>query len=400
MHLVFSDFNYHHKLLPLTFIKPVAKLRVGILTIEEKWIKRFKQNNIEVSIYYNTPEYLKDLFRSANQQLHDFYLINSSFLPSDDFFNAAMQLSLGEGIYHNDELIIGRVSNLHEKPKSIDQSIPVHQIKNPRDIFLLNGNEIANDFNLLTKNKTSNSICTTNTIIGDHPVFDHGNLIEHNIFIEEGAKVTASVLNASSGPIYIGKNTEIMEGALIRGPFALCEGGVVKMGAKIYGPTTIGPYCKVGGEVNNTVFQNYSNKGHDGFLGNSVIGDWCNLGADTNTSNLKNNYGTVKVWDYETENYINSGLQFCGLIMGDHSKSSINSMFNTGTTVGFSANIFGSGFPKKFIPSFSWGEQHTFEIEKSIEVASRMMERRGKSLSAEEIKVFHQIFNYTSKYRS
>lgn len=254
-----------------------------------------------------------------------------------------------------------------------------------------NGEAIQEDFNLLTDGRASKPIPSSNNVIAPE-----------NIFIEEGAKLEFVTLNASKGAIYIGKNAEIMEGSLIRGPFAICDRGIVKMGAKIYGPTTVGPYCKVGGEVNNVVFFANSNKGHDGYLGNSVIGEWCNLGADTNASNLKNNYAEVRLWDYETESFAKTGLQFCGLMMGDHSKCGINTMFNTGTVIGVSANIFGSGFPRNFIPSFSWGGNGgftTYLTKKAFEVAEVVMSRREIPFSDEDRAILEHVFEATKKYR-
>jgi UDP-N-acetylglucosamine diphosphorylase/glucosamine-1-phosphate N-acetyltransferase len=245
---------------------------------------------------------------------------------------------------------------------------------------------------LLTKGRTSAPVSKTNILIGDH-----------SVFLEEGAKVEASILNTTAGPIYIGKDAEVMEGSIIRGPFSLGEHSQVKMGAKIYGPTTIGPHSKVGGEVNNSVIIGYSNKGHDGFLGNSVLGEWCNLGADTNTSNLKNNYDEVRVWSYVTNNFSRTGLQFCGLIMGDHSKSGINTMFNTGTVVGVSANVFGGGFPRTFVPSYSWGGASGFidyRIDKALEVAQRVMERRGLVLNEVEESILRTVYDLTKQYRA
>jgi UDP-N-acetylglucosamine diphosphorylase/glucosamine-1-phosphate N-acetyltransferase len=248
------------------------------------------------------------------------------------------------------------------------------------------------DYKLITRGRQSQTISTTNTVFGD----------SRNIFIEEGAWVECSILNATNGPIYIGKNATVMEGCIVRGGLALCEGATLKMGAKIYGATTIGPYSKIGGEVNNSVIIGYSNKGHDGFLGNAVIGQWCNLGADTNNSNLKNNYSEIKVWNYPSGGFINTGKQFCGLIMGDHSKSGINSMFNTGTTIGFFCNIYGSDFPRTFVPSFSWGSSKgfvTYQIDKAIETANRVMERRNKTLDAIEEDILRAIFEQTKGYR-
>ena len=259
------------------------------------------------------------------------------------------------------------------------------------DIFSKNDSAIRDDFSLLTEGRKSQPISSSNKFAGSQ-----------QIFIEKGAVVECSVLNATNGPIYIGKNAEVMEGCLIRGPFALGENAVLKMGAKIYGATTIGPYCKVGGEVNNSVFQSNSNKAHDGFLGNSVIGEWCNLGADTNNSNLKNNYANVKIWSHATEEMVDTGMQFCGLFMGDHSKSGINTMFNTGTVVGVNANIYGSDFPIHFVPSFSWGTAQGFSdyrLEKALEVAERVMARRNQKLTTSERKILSHIFNLTNRFR-
>jgi len=265
-------------------------------------------------------------------------------------------------------------------------------VRHPWDIFTMNGLEIASDLEQIMEMHTSKRLSNTNRVIG-----------KGKIFLEEGAKVEACILNTTDGPIYIGKNAEVMEGSIIRGPFALCEHAQVKMGAKIYGPTTVGPHSKVGGEVNNSVIIGYSNKGHDGFLGNSVLGEWCNLGADTNNSNLKNNYDEVRVWSYASKGFAKTGLQFCGLIMGDHSKSGINTMFNTGTVVGVSANVFGGGFPRTFIPSFSWGGASGFieyRIEKSLEAAARMMERRGIPLDEVEEAILRHVFDLTKGYRA
>ena len=261
------------------------------------------------------------------------------------------------------------------------------------DIFSKNGDAIKQDFDLITKNKTSLHLSKSNTVIGDPKL----------IFLEEGAIVEASILNTTAGPIYIGKDAEVMEGSMVRGPFALGEHSALKLGTKIYGPTTVGPHSKIGGEVNNSVIFGYSNKGHDGFLGNSVIGEWCNLGADTNNSNLKNNYSSVKLYNYSKKAMLDSGLQFCGLIMGDHSKCGINTMFNTGTVVGVGANIFGGGFPPTHIPSYSWGGADgmmEYQFEKMIETADRVFQRRNLFISELDISILRTIFTETKGDRS
>jgi len=323
-------------------------------------------------------------------------LINASFIPSETLADSIKGLSANQALFLEDEPI----AFFAAEGKEVDFSSyevkqymhdDVLRIENTWDIFSKNHEAIQRDFDLITKDRISQPIpemtVTFNT---------------KNIFIEEGALLPLCSLNATNGPIYIGKDSEIMEGSMIRGPFALCEGATIKMSAKIYGGTTVGPFCKVGGEVNNSVFFGYSNKGHDGFLGNSVIGEWCNLGADTNNSNLKNNYAEVRLWDYETEKFAPTGLQFCGLMMGDHSKCGINTMFNTGTVVGVSANIFGSGFPRNFIPSFSWGGSGgmtTFNTDKAFEVAQVVLSRRGLEFTQPDIRILEHVFEETAKYR-
>ncbi len=323
-------------------------------------------------------------------------LINASFIPSENLANLVKGLSENQALFYEDEPI----AFFSEEDQEIDFDTfeiiqythdDVLRMEHTWDIFSKNHEAIERDFEWLTKDRTSQPI-PENTV-AFHP---------ERIFIEEGAQLPLCSLNAKDGPIYIGKDAEIMEGAMIRGPFALCEHATVKMGAKIYTGTTIGPHCKVGGEVSNSVIFGYSNKGHDGFLGNSVLGEWCNIGADTNTSNLKNNYAEVRLWDYETERFAPTGLQFCGLMMGDHSKCGINTMFNTGTVIGVSANIFGSGFPRNFIPSFSWGGSGgttTYKTQKAFETAEIVMARRKMEFTEEEAKILEHVFEETKKYR-
>jgi UDP-N-acetylglucosamine diphosphorylase/glucosamine-1-phosphate N-acetyltransferase len=275
--------------------------------------------------------------------------------------------------------------------KALEYTDEVSLVDFPWKVFSLNGQEIQADFKLITSGRSSAQLSDTVRLL--HP---------DKIFAEPGFSGEFITLNATNGPIYLGSDTEIMEGSSIRGPFALCEGSVVKMAARLYGPTTIGPYSKVGGEISNSVLQANSNKAHDGFLGNAVIGEWCNLGADTNNSNLKNNYGEVKIWNYPEKQYISSGRQFCGLIMGDHSKCGINTMFNTGTVVGVSANIFGPGFPSSFVPSFSWGGASgftTYRMEKVLETASLVLSRRELQLSSDDRDILAYIFDYSEQFR-
>lgn len=392
-YILFDDISWKN-LLPLTFTKPVCELRIGILTIKEKW-----ENYLSNNISYLTPDYLQQKFQLKTE--NENIIINGSVIPNNELVNEINGLKTGQVLIKN-EIVIATKLNKNDAEKFKSENIQALTIKNtntdflklnfPWEIFKNNGIEIENDFNLITKGGKSASVSQTNQILG-----------KGNIFIEEGAKLECTTLNTTTGPIYIGKNAEIMEGAVIRGPFALCDESVVKLAAKIYGPTTIGPHSKVGGEINNSVIQGYSNKAHDGFLGNSVIGEWCNLGADTNNSNLKNNYAEVKIWNYPQNKFIKTGLQFCGLIMGDHSKCGINTMFNTGTVVGINANIFGSGFPRNFIPSFAWGGAHGFEeykLKTAFEVNEKVMGRRNIPFDEIEKNILEAVYNMTKNYRN
>ena len=383
MNVILFDSN-RSNFYPLSYTRPISEFRIGILTIKEKWTHYYK------NISTKTEDYLVSKYPIRKQKEN--LWIDASVLPSKELKTELDSLRNGEVLESNGKIIAFKNLNYSFKNlNKINTSIFVNSIENIWDIFSDNGREIEADFKLLTKARKSQKVSDTNTVIGKH------------IFIEKGAKISCSILNAENGPIYIGKNTEIMEGAIIRGPFAMGEKAVLKMGAKIYGPTTLGPHCKVGGEVNNSVFFGYSSKAHDGFLGNSVIGEWCNLGADTNNSNLKNNYAEVKLWNYEMERFKKTGLQFCGLIMGDHSKCGINTMFNTGTVIGVSANIFGSGFPRNFVPSFSWGGASGFQVyklPKVFEVASKVFERRKLDFDENEQNILTEVYDLTKRYRN
>ena len=360
------DSEEFEQLLPLTFTKPIGELRMGILTFKERWEKR---SNLPVD--YCTREYLQVKYPFVSEK--NTLWVNPSFFATQDLVDAVLVLQNREALVYGEKIIAVNGENKTDYNKTISYPNEVLYIAHTWDLFLNNDYAIRSDFELLTSGRVSQKISETNRF-----------LAPENIFIEEGAKVEFSILNAEQGPIYVGRKAEIMEGCMVRGSLALCDYAKLNMGAKIYPGTTVGPHCKVGGEVNNSILMAYSNKGHDGFLGNSVIGEWCNLGADTNNSNLKNNYGTVKIWNYQKEQYLDTGLQFCGLIMGDHSKSAINTQFNTGTTVGICSNIFQSGFPPTLISSFSWGgakNSPIFALDKAYEAADRMMNRREKQLS-------------------
>jgi len=391
--ILFDDNNRNH-LLPFTFTRPVADIRIGILTIREKWEKYLNAKTSTKTEHYLSKKYPTEFTIDT-----DNIWINGSYCPNEKLIEEIKSLKPNEVLLDSTNVIAANSGNLKTREMPFDIEFTKYEshakaihVENTWDIFLKNGEAISADFELLTTGRKSLALSVTNQVIG-----------AASIFIEEGAKVECAVLNASTGPIYIGKDAEIMEGSIIRGPFALCEYSTLKLGAKIYGPTTIGPHCKVGGEVNNSVIFGFSNKAHDGFLGNSVLGEWCNIGADTNNSNLKNNYAEVKLWNYEEESFVNTGLTFCGLIMGDHSKCGINTMFNTGTVVGVNSNIFGAGFPPNYIPSFSWGGAAgftTYKLKEAFAVAARVYERRGLVFDETERKILAHVFELTEKEQS
>ncbi len=375
---LFDPAETRRSLLPFTFTRPIADIRIGILKISEKW------EHHGFNIGFATEDYLSAKFKSNNAGIR----VNGGLCPDSSLVGAIKSLKEGQKLISGEQ----ELASNGEGKEEITYHESFRLISNPCDIFQFNKEQIISDYALITDGRTSAMITDPHTVV-------YG---VENIFIEEGASIRAAILNAEDGPIYIGKNAQIHEGAIIKGAFALCEGSHVNMGAKIKGDSTIGPYSKVGGEISNSVIFGYSNKGHDGFLGNSVIGEWCNLGADTNTSNLKNNYTAVKLWNYNTGRFANTGLQFCGLMMGDHAKCGINTMFNTGTVVGVGANVFGSGYPRNFVPSFAWGGASgltTFQLSKFYEVAEAVMKRRGVELDDSEREMLHTIFEDTSAYR-
>ncbi|QDO94128.1 glucose-1-phosphate thymidylyltransferase [Formosa sediminum] len=389
MNYILFDGPSRNSLLPFTYTRPVADIRIGILTIREKW-----EHHLGGTTTTITEDYLADKYPMV--EMEENVMINASYLPNFELVELIRGLEKNQAIFKDDDVVAFFATDTQDDIdfdtyEAIECNADCVKIEHTWEIFTKNGIAIQDDFELLTEGRTSQPIPTTvNTIAPEH------------IFIEEGAELNFVTLNASTGPIYIGKNAVILEGALIRGPFALCEKSAVKMGAKIYGPTTIGPYSKVGGEVNNAVLFANSNKGHEGYLGNSVLGEWCNLGADTNNSNLKNNYAEVRLWSYETENFAKTGLQFCGLIMGDHSKCGINTMFNTGTVIGVNANIFGAGYPRNFVPSFSWGGHNgftTYTTNKAFEVAEIVMNRRDIEFTATDRAILAHVFEISKKYR-
>ena len=374
MKIVLVDNSLHLRFAPLSLTRPIGDLRIGIMTNTERW----KLVEPTAEIFYETEAYLNSKYPSTSAAD---LVVNGALIPNDEIIAAILALSENEKlVFESYELAYKGTGS--ELVKYTGKTPLL--LENRWDIFQKNEIAIQSDFDLISIGRISQSISNSNTVIGDASL----------IFVEEGAMVEAAILNTTTGPIYIGKNAEIMEGSIVRGPLAMCEYSALKLGTKVYGATTLGPHCKVGGEVSNVVFQAYSNKGHDGFLGNATIGEWCNIGADSNASNLKNNYGTIAVYSYETKQEEQTDLQFIGLCMGDHSKCGINSMFNTGTVVGVSSNVFGSGFPAKYIPSFSWCDVDAvvpFRFDKAIEYANNMMQRRKLSLSTAEIEILKHI---------
>ncbi len=394
--ILFDDLSAKD-LLPFTFTRPTADIRIGILTIREKWEMVYDRTSSSITSDYLSRKY-------PLQVEAENLLINGCLLPDESLIAEIAELELNEWLVAGDRVLAGRIDQAQvaalvpgkfpgslKRKESGASPLLITQLWH---IFQHNGTAMQEDYKRITAGRSSETLGSSNVLIGG----DTG----ENLFIEEGASIEGATINISGGPVYIGRDAQVMEGSLIRGPFALCDHSTLKLGAKIYGPTTIGPHSKVGGEVNNSVIFGYSNKGHDGFLGNSVLGEWCNIGADSNNSNLKNNYAEVRLWNYDQQKFIPTGLQFCGLIMGDHSKCGINTMFNTGTVVGVSANIFGAGFPRNFIPSFSWGGAAGFsdyKFEKAMEVAERVMERRNIVLDETEQDILQAVYTQTAVNR-
>lgn len=391
------DDEARFRLLPFTHTRPIADIRCGILTMRERW-----ELLLSSSTGTWTTSYLNAVF-PIHKSNSETCLINARVFATSNLCQQINQLQSGQKLMHGDTIIAAVISEtnldynnfnaLISSLNTVAYDAEIQQLSQVWDIFTMNGKAIHQDFDLVTANRKSVPIPEMVTVVG-----------AEKVFIEEGAIINAGcIINATTGPIYLAKKAEVLEGCMLRGPIALGENAVLKMGAKVYGETTIGPGCKVGGELSNVVFFANSNKGHDGYLGNAIIGEWCNLGADTNCSNLKNNYDMVKIWDEHTNKPIRTGTQFCGLMMGDHSKCGINTMFNTGTVVGVSANIYGGDFQEKFIPSFSWGsaqESETYNFKKAMDTAKRMMSRRGCSLSEEEMEMFQYVFDATAAQRA
>lgn len=386
-YVLFDEFVTRKNMLPLTFVRPVADIRFGILTMREKWEHFLGAKTSTLTENYLLPKY-------PIHEEDENVLINASFQPEQGMVDMIKKLKSNQSLVSGDHIIAmctNREGKEQEDIELVEYGGTPLKLSYPWDIFTYNQLAIRHDFPIVTKGRKSAGFGKGTHVIAPE-----------NVFVEEGAVISHATINATNALIYIGRDAEIMEGAMIRGSFALCEHAVVKMGARIYGATTIGPWSKVGGELDNVVFLGYSNKAHDGFMGNSVIGEWCNIGSGTSSSNLKNSYDMVKVWNYYEQRFIDTGLQFVGLIMGDHSKTGINTMLNTGTVVGVNANVFGSGFPRQFIPSFSWGGAAgftSFDFDKAVEIAERVFARRNLPFDAKEKSILKSVYQATFVYR-
>jgi UDP-N-acetylglucosamine diphosphorylase/glucosamine-1-phosphate N-acetyltransferase len=379
MNIILQDLENHLTFAPLTLTRPVGNLRVGIFTNDE----RYKLYFPDAEISFETEDYLRGKFPINRKD--DNYWINGAVIPNEELVELIRSTEVDQTLIVNGVLVCHRGTSCSTENKRYETLDSLIFMKERWNLYQCNDVVLKTDFDFYTKDKQSFILSKSNTLIGP----------EENLFIDEGATIEGAIINVKNAPVYIGKNAEVMEGSLIRGGLALCDNAVLKMGAKSYGGTTIGPFCKVGGEVNNVIFHGYSNKGHEGFIGNSLIGEWCNLGADTNCSNLKNNYGTVKTHDYKLDQLEQTDVQFMGIMMGDHAKTGINTMFNTATVIGVSANVFGADFPPKYILNFSWGGHEgasKFDFDKSIEVANNMMIRRGKEMTSDDIKIFRELY--------
>lgn len=392
INVIFYDLpRVHADLLPMTFTRPVADFRIGITTIREKWAMMLPQ---DCRYGYRTVGFLVKKYKA--EEIDDNLFIAGNVVPNPTLVEEVLRLEIGEALFKGDDFIAyrGVSPDMHAdnymKKEYNGECLVLHYLF---DIFLNNGAVIKQDYEMITKGRTSCALSASNTVIGDSDL----------VFVEEGAYVEGAFLNTNGGPIYIGKDAQVMEGSCVRGPMALCEHSNINMGSKIYSDTTIGPWSKVGGELNNVVVFGYSNKAHDGFLGNAVIGEWCNIGAGTNASNLKNDYSKIRVWNYPDHTFMRTDLQFCGLIMGDHSKVGINCMFNTATVVGVGVNIHGSGFPRTFIPSFSEGSPvggfTDVQLKKFFDIANRAMARRGLLLTDLDYEIFEEIYKIADTYK-
>lgn len=398
-HLVylFDTAENHDNLLPLSFTRPVADFRVGISTIRQKW-----EAEIPARYHYIPVEYLQEKFGAMPQSDETALFINGSLLPDRETLAMVKALSPGEAIVEDNEPLAFFGTPADFANARWNASAPAsrpRRIRNTFDVFLENAREIRLDFDRITAGRKSMPLPDSNRVIGSFTDADGSPLL----FIEEGASVEGATINLSYGPVYIGKNAEIMEGSSVRGPLALCNNAKIRMGSKIYGGSTFGPYCKVGGEIDNAVLFGFSNKAHDGYLGNAVVGEWCNIGAGVNASNLKNDYSKIRVWNYRLHSFMRTDLQFCGPIIGDHTKLGVNCMLNTATVLGVGVNIHGAGFPRVFVPSFSEGSASggfsDVPMKKFNDIAERVMSRRNIHFDESDRRIFEKIYEVASSFK-
>lgn len=399
--ILYDSSAVHADMLPLSFTRPVSDFRLGITTIREKW-----QRLLPGTYSVHTADYLQVKFRPVPQP--DNLFVAANCVPTPALAAAIEELPAGHALLLEDGEYVAfrgdidsfrRLTGGEIQVPTLTFGQPVIALHYLYDLFLNNARVITDDFIALTAGRESAPLPLSNTVIGP----DRLESGEPALFIEEGASVEGAIINLKAGPVYIGRDARILEGSCVRGPVALCRGAQINMGAKVYPGTTLGPYCKVGGELNNVVMFGYSNKAHDGYLGNAVIGEWCNIGAGTNASNLKNDYSLIRLWNYPRHSFMRTGLQFCGLMMADHSKAAINCSFNTATVVGVGCNIHGAGFTRPFIPSFSEGSPlagfRNVDLRKFFDIAARVMARRGIELTDDDRDIFQRIYEVASTYK-
>lgn len=396
--VLFDSHEIFENLLPLSYTRPVSDFRIGIQTIRSKW-----ESMIPGNYFYLPVDYLQEKYPGPEPDVEEALFISGNVVATRRLAEVVNCLRLGEALFDEAGLVAARCSVLDFNNRRFVEKrnleFSISRIRYVFDLFTLNGDAIREDYARIVKNRESMPLDQSNTLIGAE--FQNDGM--PSVFIEEGAIVEGAILNVKDGPIYIGRDAHVMEGSALRGPLAVCRNAQVRMGSKIYGNTTIGPWCKVGGEIDNSVLFSYSNKAHDGYLGNAVIGEWCNIGAGSTASNLKNDYSKIRIWNYSTKTFMRTNLLHCGLIMADHSKAGINTMFNTATVIGVGVNLHGSGFPRQFIPSFSNGSPQggyaDVSIDKFFELAKIVMGRRGKDLTETDRKIFHHIYNLADRFK-
>lgn len=399
--VLFDSQKRHDDLLPLSFTRPIAEFRVGILSIKEKWEWHSRCRCLTLAV-----DYLRLKFPLS--PIEKALFVAGWILPDKAFISAVKNLKPGESLAIGDELVAYHGTLADFNGLQAAGTLPgnatqydgeTEMLTYVYDVFRLCHKGISEDYPLLTAGRKSQPLSPTNTVVGDYLLPDG----QPAIFLEEGASVEGAVINVKNGPVFIAREAEVMEGACLRGPVSLGSHSKINMGAKVYGATAIGPWCKIGGEVNNVIFFGYSNKAHDGFLGNAVIGQWCNIGAGVNASNLKNDYSKIRIWNYPRHTFMRTDLQFCGLIMGDHSKVGVNCMLNTATVIGVGVNLHGAGFPRPFIPSFLEGAPGAgftdVPLKRFYEIAERAMQRRNVPLTDADRVIFERVFEVASAFK-